>query len=105
MTNRLRQWIEAIGCAASGEVGARLAQHLGMCASPTTILRRLMALSNPPTGAVSVLGIDDWSFRRGRKFGNLYCSAHMLTTSTSYQFGRKIIVMESVRSSVSTTCK
>ncbi|BCL83551.1 transposase [Ktedonobacteria bacterium brp13] len=71
MTNRLRQWIEAIGRATSGEVGARLAEHLGMCISPTTILRRLMALFTPPVGTVSVLGIDDWSFRRGRKFGTI----------------------------------
>ena len=71
MTNRLRQWIETIGRATSGEVGARLAKHLGMCVSPTTILRRLMALPTPAVGAVSVLGIDDWSFRRGRKFGTI----------------------------------
>jgi len=71
MTNRLREWIEAIGRAASGEVGARLAEQLGMCVSPTTILRRLMALFTPPVGTVSVLGIDDWSFRRGQKFGTI----------------------------------
>jgi transposase len=71
MTNRLRQWIEAIARAASGEVGARLAEHLSMGVSPTTILRRLMSLFTPPVGAVSVLGIDDWSFRRGRKFGTI----------------------------------
>jgi transposase len=71
LTNRLREWIEAIGRAASGEVGARLAEHLGMCVSPTTILRRLMAVFTPPVGKVSVLGIDDWSFRRGRKFGTI----------------------------------
>lgn len=71
MTNRLRQWIEAIARATSGEVGARLAEHLGMGISPTTILRRLMALFTPPVGAVSVLGIDDWSFRRGQKCGTI----------------------------------
>jgi transposase len=71
MTNRLRQWIEVIGRAASGEMGARLAKHLGMRTSPTTILRRVMALPTPPAGKVSVLGIDDWSFRRGRKFGTI----------------------------------
>ncbi len=71
MTNRWREWIEAISRAASGEVGARLAEHLGMCVSPTTILRRLMALFTSPPGEISVLGIDDWSFRRGRKFGTI----------------------------------
>lgn len=71
MTNRLRKWIEVIGYATSGEVGARLAEHLGVSTSPTTILRRLMALPLPPVVTVSVLGIDDWSFRRGRKFGTI----------------------------------
>src|SRR3989442_802195 len=37
--------------------------------------------------------------------GNLYRCAHILTTSTTYQFGWKIIAMESGRRSVSTTCK
>src|SRR5436309_3094105 len=42
MTNRLRMWIEVIGRAAGGELGARLAKHLGIRTSPTTILRRVM---------------------------------------------------------------
>lgn len=79
MTNRLRKFIEAIGRATSGEVGARLAEHLGMRVSPTTILRRLMALFTPAVETVSVLGIDDWSFRRGRKFGTILVD---LTTHT-----------------------
>jgi len=71
MTNRLRCWIEVIGRAAGGEMGARLAEHLGLRTSPTTILRRVMALPTLPAGKVSVLGIDDWSFRRCRKFGTI----------------------------------
>jgi transposase len=31
----------------------------------------MMALSSPSSCQVSLLGIDDWSFRRGRKFGTL----------------------------------
>lgn len=36
-----------------------------------TILRRTMALPTCPPKQVSQLGIDDWSFRRGRKFGTM----------------------------------
>ena len=79
MTNRLRAWIEVIGCAAGGEMGVRLAEHLGICTSPTTLLRRVMVLPTPPAGKVSVLGIDDWSFHRGRKFGTILVD---LTTHT-----------------------
>jgi hypothetical protein len=48
---------------------ANLAGHLGIHVSPTTLLRRVMALPTAPPGPVSIPGIDDWSFRRGRKFG------------------------------------
>src|SRR5947207_10860174 len=42
-----------------------------MHTSPTTMLRRMMALASGVTPQVSWLGIDDWSFRRGRKFGTI----------------------------------
>lgn len=35
------------------------------------MLRRMMALSSPSSCQVSLLGIDDWSFRRGKKFGTI----------------------------------
>src|SRR5438552_15161245 len=71
MTTRLSQTIEAIGLATSGELGSRFAPRLGMVTSPTTILRRTMSLPAQGSQAVSQLGIDDWSFRRGRQFGTI----------------------------------
>lgn len=71
MTTRFSKMIEAIGLATCGELGARLAPRLGMRTSPTTILRRTMALPTCPPEQVALLGIDDWSFRRGRKFGTI----------------------------------
>ena len=71
MTTRLSQTIEAIGLATSGELGSRFAPRLGIVTSPTTILRRTMSLSAQGSEAVSQLGIDDWSFRRGRQFGTM----------------------------------
>ncbi len=71
MTTRLSQTIEAIGLATCGELGARFAPRLGIVTSPTMILRRTMALSPGPSEPVSLLGIDDWSFRRGRQFGTI----------------------------------
>lgn len=70
-TTRLSKTIEAIGLATCGELGARFAPHLGIATSPTTILRRTMALPTALPKQVSLLGIDDWSFRRGRKFGTI----------------------------------
>src|SRR5205807_5068798 len=44
MTVRLRQALEALGTATCGEVGTRLAERLALPTSPTTLLRRIMAL-------------------------------------------------------------
>lgn len=61
MTTRLCQSIEALGLATCGELGVRLGKRLGIQTSPTTILRRVMAVPTPPPGPVSALGIDDFA--------------------------------------------
>jgi hypothetical protein len=71
MTTRLSQTTLAIGLATSGELGSRFAPRLGVVTSPTTILRRTMSLLAQRSEPVSRLGIDDWSFRRGRQFGTM----------------------------------
>jgi transposase len=79
VTTRLFEAVQAIGLATSGELGTRLADRIAMHTSPTTILRRIMALAPCFTPPVSCLGIDDWSFRRGRTFGTILVD---LTTHT-----------------------
>jgi hypothetical protein len=49
VTVRLRQALEAIGIATCGEVGTRLAELLALPTSPTTLLRRVMALPDFPS--------------------------------------------------------
>jgi transposase len=71
VTKRLFEAVQAVGFATSGELGTRLADRIGIHSSPTTVLRRMMALSSPSSCQVSLLGIDDWSFRRGRTFGTI----------------------------------
>ncbi|GAC1656209.1 MAG: ISL3 family transposase [Ktedonobacteraceae bacterium] len=71
VTTRFFQAVESIGFATSGMLGVRLGDRLGMPASWMTIIRRMMARPSAPVERVIELGIDDFSFRRGRKFGTI----------------------------------
>jgi transposase len=71
MTARLFQMVQIIGLATGGRLGVRITDRLGIQTSRLTILRRILALPTKPVGQVIQLGIDDFSFKRGRSFGTL----------------------------------
>jgi transposase len=71
MTARLFQMVQIIGLTTGGRLGVRITDRLGIQTSRLTILRRIMALPTKPVGQVIQLGIDDFSFKRGRSFGTL----------------------------------
>lgn len=71
VTQRLYQIVQVIGLATGGRPGVRVTDHLGIQTTRHTILRRIMALPPEPVEQVSQIGIDDFSFRCGRKFGTI----------------------------------
>jgi transposase len=70
-TNRLADALTLIGFALGGEAGKRLSEKLSLHSSPDTLLRLVRAAPEVEQMTPRVLGIDDWSFRRGRKFGTI----------------------------------
>jgi transcriptional regulator with XRE-family HTH domain len=76
VTARLFQIVQIIGLATGGRLGVRVTDRLGIQTSRQTMLRRIMALPTEPVGQVIELGIDDFSFKRGRTFGTLLVDLH-----------------------------
>lgn len=71
LTTRLRKAVQEIGLATCGKGGERLCPKLDIDLSDATLLWSLHLLPIPPIGKVRVIGLDDWSWRRGQRHGTI----------------------------------
>jgi len=71
LTKRLRTAVQEIGFATCGKGGERLGDKLGMPISDASMLCSLFLVPLPEIGQVRVVGVDDWSWRRGKRFGSI----------------------------------
>jgi transposase len=67
----LREFLAQLGREHGGAAGARSAHLQGLQVTERSILRLMHALPLPPIAAPQIIGLDEWAWKRGQRFGAL----------------------------------
>jgi transposase len=60
-----------VGVEAGGQAGVRLAEQMSLPTSCSTLLRWTKRLALPSTGAPRVVGVDEFAWKKGRRYGTI----------------------------------
>lgn len=72
-TGRLAHSLTDTALELGGKAGARLARKLGMATSRDTLLRLVRRSAEVAQTIPEVIGVDDWAFCKGQRYGTLIC--------------------------------
>ena len=70
-TTRCTQTLTELGFTLGGKAAASLSSSLGLPCSRMTILRILRRTPAPVVETPIALGVDEWAYRRGKKYGTI----------------------------------
>lgn len=72
-TSRLQGLVRHLGLALGGRPAPALAERLLLPVSKDTFLRSVRSATDRTIAAPRVVGIDDWAWRKGQRYGTLIC--------------------------------